>query len=153
MNVYISYFYQIRFFPKNLLPVSTAAWDPKWFHEGMGPQHSFMDKRGIINGLRIPELSPAAVPEVEICQPNCQKDYKTCGFLKWYRKCLHDLDFDAVMRKLEETARNAATPDNKNMDICLIVYETPSNPCSERVPIVGWFAEHGVNVKEFEKPA
>ena len=32
MNIYISYFYNIRFFPKNLIPISTAMWDPKWYH-------------------------------------------------------------------------------------------------------------------------
>ena len=32
-NFYISYFYQIRNMKHNTLPVSTAMWDPKWFHE------------------------------------------------------------------------------------------------------------------------
>lgn len=32
MKILISYFYQIRFFKPNMIPLSTAAFDPKWFH-------------------------------------------------------------------------------------------------------------------------
>ena len=56
MKIYISYFYQIRNFPKTLIPLSTAHWDPKWYHQKNNKV--FLDKRGVLNGLRIDELSP-----------------------------------------------------------------------------------------------
>ena len=57
MNIYVSYFYNIRFFPENLLPVSTAAWDPKWFHNFGKPNVVFKDKRNVVNGVRMEEFS------------------------------------------------------------------------------------------------
>ena len=152
MKIYISYFYHIRQFPKNLLPVSTAIWDPKWYHENLGNWHTFTDKRGILNGLRVEELAPKDIPEEEICTKGCTKDYKTCGFLKCYRERINSIDFDALMQKLQKMADSAKTPDNPDIDICLMVYETPTNPCSERVPIIELFASHGITVEEFVKP-
>lgn len=32
MKFYTSYFYKLRFFTPNMLPFSTAKWDPKWYH-------------------------------------------------------------------------------------------------------------------------
>ena len=53
MEIRTSYFYQIRNFKKNMLPVSTAIYDPKWYHHNLGYNNIFEDKRGILNGLRI----------------------------------------------------------------------------------------------------
>lgn len=36
MKIYTSYFYQIRFFKPNMIPLSTAKYDPSWFHKGLG---------------------------------------------------------------------------------------------------------------------
>ena len=36
-------------------------------------------------------------------------------------------------------------------EIVLIVYETPNNPCSERLPIIEWFSENEFEIKEWEK--
>lgn len=58
MKLAISYFYQIRNFKKNMLPLSTAVSDPAWFHENLNNNHIFIDKRGIINGIRILPLHP-----------------------------------------------------------------------------------------------
>ena len=35
--------------------------------------------------------------------------------------------------------------------IILIVYETPTNPCSERQPLKDWFAENGYILTEFNQ--
>ena len=36
-----------------MIPVSTAMWDPKWFHDFTGDEdYIFKDKRGIYNGIR-----------------------------------------------------------------------------------------------------
>lgn len=32
MKFYISYFYAVRFMKPNTVALSTAMWDPKWFH-------------------------------------------------------------------------------------------------------------------------
>ena len=34
-------------------------------------------------------------------------------------------------------------------DLILLVYETPDNPCSERVAIQDWFKLYGLEVKEW----
>ena len=58
MKLAISYFYQIRNFKKYMLPLSTAVSDPSWYHENLNNNHIFIDKRGIINGIRILPLHP-----------------------------------------------------------------------------------------------
>ena len=64
MKIYISYFYQLRFFPRNAIPLSTAVYDPAWFHDGTRDQkHKFKDKRGVINGLRAEPFMPGAACE------------------------------------------------------------------------------------------
>lgn len=60
MKLYTSYFYQIRFFAPNIVPVSTAVWDPKWYHNFAGQDNVFLDKRGVVNGLRAPALAPGS---------------------------------------------------------------------------------------------
>ena len=52
MKFYTSYFYQVRFFTPNMIPISTAKWDPKWFHDFQDNKYVFLDKRGVCNGLR-----------------------------------------------------------------------------------------------------
>ena len=42
-----SYFYQIRNFKPNMIPLSTALWDPKWFHKNKGHSFQFKDKNGV----------------------------------------------------------------------------------------------------------
>ena len=86
MKLAISYFYQIRYFKKNMLPVSTALWDPKWYHDFQGQDHTFLDKRGIVNGLRCEELHGD-----ETCQGLCYgknncdcRNPLECQFLKNY---------------------------------------------------------------------
>ena len=36
MKIMTSYFYAIRFFKPNMIPISTAKWDPKWYHQNKG---------------------------------------------------------------------------------------------------------------------
>lgn len=151
MKVYISYFYNIRFFPNNLLPVSTAVWDPKWYHNFGGNDNVFYDKRGVINGVRMSILSPAKIHDAsEDCSKECQNDPNTCNFLSKYNDYLHSLDFSKIYNNLLEGsklwAENACLED---VDICLMVYEKPDNPCSERPTLINWFKENGVEVEEW----
>ena len=42
MKVRISYFYQIRNFKSNMIPMSTCISDPKWYHDFKGKNHLFV---------------------------------------------------------------------------------------------------------------
>lgn len=97
MKFFITYFYNVRFLPPNSIPVSTAVWDPKWFHNFSGDL-IFVDKRGLYNGYRIPELSPAKIEHVD-CSDTCNKDYNNCRFLKEYRDYIYSLDFNYIKNK------------------------------------------------------
>lgn len=152
MQIYISYFYQIRNFPDTLIPLSTAMYDPKWYNNNNVP---YLDKRGILNGLRLPDLSPYKLDESVLCDPSddsfCDKNPSQCKFLSEYSKYLDTLNFDTIYNILIEIADGCskARSDGKTMDICLMVYETPNNPCSERIPLIEYFKKHGIEVKEF----
>lgn len=144
---YISYFYNIRFFPTNLIPLSTAAWDPKWFHDFKGKDHTFVDKRGIINGLRIEQLSPEGIYDAtEDCKKGCEHKPDSCAFLKKYRAMLDNISFKGFITYLNLIAGKLG-PD---AEVCLIVYEKPDNPCSERQPLKQWFKDNGMELVEWE---
>ena len=150
MNVYIASFYQVRNMPTSMLPVSTAVWDPKWFHDGKGNNHIFKDKRGVINGVRCLALAPTESHGVtSACSKTCP--YKSlapqgkCLFLKSYRAYLSTIDFERLMKALRASCEKTHTTD-----ICLLVYEAPDNPCSERGALVDLFSKHNVSIKEFK---
>ena len=145
MNLYISYFYNIRFFPTNLIPVSTAAYDPKWYHNFKSNNNAFKDKRGVINGIRMPILSPYKIENVE-CKSCVEKNPQTCTFIKQYRDYILSLNFNEVYSKL-----NSISNKFNNADICLMVYEKPDNPCSERSSLIEWFKLNGIELLEFSR--
>lgn len=146
MKFYISYFYNIRFFPKNLIPVSTAVWDPKWYHMNQGNDTIYVDKRGVINGVRCKGLSPYKVDSP--CKDCEDKGTgRVCKFLTDYKAYLDSLDFGMVKNLIEHETSKL----RKDCDICLIVHEAVDNPCSERGPLIQWFREHGVELEEWQK--
>lgn len=148
MKIYISYFYQIRFFPSNLIPISTAVFDPFWYTKD---HEVYYDKRNVINGLRIEELNPSKIDKKFVCSKDCNKDYQHCMFLKEYRKYLDTLNFEKLYKKLEKLSNFAKSKrkDNKDVDICLLVYESPTNNCSERVPLIEYFKSNGIEIEEW----
>ena len=104
MNIATSYFYQIRFFKRNMIPLSTALWDPKWYHDFQGPTHCYIDKNGVLNGLRISSLVPGDECNT-LCRgvENCQtKNPMYCDFLREYRKQLNSLNVCELRVMLEE---------------------------------------------------
>lgn len=147
MKVYISYFYHVRNLPPNIVPISTAVSDPDWFHDHQASFHVFTDKRGVLNGIRARELSPYSVTPSSLCSPKCNRNYRKCAFLREYSTYLAGVDFDKLMEKLHAQLEIVGKGD---ADICLMVYEKPDNHCSEREPLIRWFAAHGVTVAEFE---
>lgn len=150
MKILISYFYQIRFFPRNYIPISTAAFDPKWFHPRDNKKGIFEhQKTGVIYGIRMEEFSPM---EIDCdCKKDCEHDPKTCTFLRNYEEWLNNkLNFKECIKNIEYTAMKYNATGDEPIAV-LIVYETPDNPCSERVKLVKWFKENGYELDEFDK--
>lgn len=155
MQILISYFYQIRFFKPNMIPLSTAVWDPQWFHQGKGHNYQFKDKNGVWNGIRANDFMPGAECEGLCSGPkSCSTSNPLdCPFLNTYRKQLNKLDFQNIMSRFEKLGKAVQEKEQFEEEpiIVLIVYETPTNPCSERGPIIDWFKANGYDLKEFER--
>ena len=156
VDCYVSYFYQIRFFKRWMIPVSTAVWDPKWYHENQNQNHTFVDKRGVLNGVRINPLVPNETCNnlcrgIEACQT---KDPNTCAFLSKYYEQLQEIDFRDFMNKLESHLMPLANKLDLPRDpmAIFIVHEVPSKICSERQMLIKWFESNGVPLTELDYP-
>lgn len=153
MKIFTSYFYQIRFFNKNLIPLSTALWDPKWYHKSKGQSYVYKDKNGVYNGLRVEELVPG--PECNsLCNGkdkcNSLNPYR-CLFLKKYRDQLNKVNITDLLSKFEDIIKiikNYDSDIDDELSIVLIFHETPNNPCSERRVVQEWFLSYGIEVNE-----
>ena len=144
MTLYTSYFAQLRNFPPNLIGLSTAVWEPKWLQPGK-------DKNGAI-WLPTPPLKPGKSCD-GLCNGKCNpKHPQDCSFLKEYRKQLDQINFEDFLRQLLELRDKIRAGEHlDDVDFALLVYETPQNPCSERVVIQQWFKDHGMEIKEWLK--
>lgn len=151
-RVYTSYFYQVRFFTPNMIPISTAIWDPKWYHNFRGQDYVYTDKRGVINGLRVSTLSPKQCGDYCV---ECQRtgDPNTCEFIKEYRDYLDTIDFGSFMVNLEKSLNilehRYEIPDE--IIPVFLVHEAPDTHCSERETIQEWFRKHGLECKEWSR--
>ena len=150
MKFYTSYFYTIRFFMPNMIPVSTAIWDPKWYHAFLGQGHAFIDKHGVMNGIRCSDLSPAGVHTT--CGKDCPYTPDNCQFLKDYRKKLDKIDYKQFIQQTNELVDEVQTILKFEDDpiIVFMVHESPINQCSERKVIQEWFASHDKYVRELK---
>lgn len=148
-KIYVSYFYMIRFFKPNMVPLSTAIWDPKWYHHFRGQDNIFIDKRGVINGLRLNPLHPE--PDNDCCI-TCKKtgDPNVCEFIRRYRNQIYSIDFNKFMETLESYLNiiNERYLHQGNIIPVLIVHEAPSNMCSERIVLRNWFNNNGMILPE-----
>jgi len=152
MKIFTSYFYKVRFFKPYMIPVSTARFDPKWFHNFKNQDYKFIDKNGVINGLRAEGLAPAK--EIcGICGLECKgKAEGGCEFLTKYRQQLDTINFEEFMKNAESLCRSVQNKlcFEEEPVLVLLVHEAISNPCSERGTIQRWFREHGVECNEFD---
>ena len=154
MKFYTSYFYQLRFFPPNAIPLSTAVWDPKWYFNFQKQGHVWKDKRSVYNGLRAGPLVPGAQCE-GLCHGSegCDAKPNYCRFLQAYKRQLDGLDFAEIVDRAERLAKKIQNKEGflEEPIIILLFHETPTNPCSERWPVQKWFHDNGVEISEWTK--
>lgn len=136
MRLCTSYFYAVRFLSPNQVPLSTAVWDPKWFHAFRGQGHVFVDRRGVVNGLRAESLHPG--PECAgLCRgpESCGNgDPAGCEFLRLYREQLARIDVPAFLDSLSRLGGRlkARLGFEGEPEFVLLVHEPPYRACSER---------------------
>lgn len=146
MQIYTSYFYKIRYFTPNLIPVSTCLSDPTWYRPPQGKEY-YIDKRGVINGLRYEPLivQKQGTKECMGLRQQCPfyiEGYQ-CECMQEYEQLLFSLVDKKRTLKAFEYCLNKFNADT----IVLIVYETPKNLCSERQALQKFF-----NCKELTYP-
>ena len=156
MKVMISYFNNIRNFTPNMIPFSTAMWDPKWYRQN---GDTYIDKRGVINGFKASELvfnfsnwlklenkdkdcvSCIAKEGNKVDRTNVEN---FCPFMRCYLAQLRrDVNFKAFFSKL-----NAICHFVVDAIPVLIVHEKPDRLCCERYVLKQWFKENGVELEE-----
>ena len=141
MKIVTSYFYQIRNFTPNIIPVSTALSDPAWYRPPKGKEY-YIDKRGIICGLRYEPLIVQRYGE-HTCPCETKNLAPACPTMIEYEQLLFSLVDKEKTLKAFEYCANKFKADT----IALIVYETPNNLCSERKALQKFF-----NCKELRYP-
>lgn len=154
MKFYTSYFYQLRFFPPNAIPLSTAYRDPKWYFNFQKQGHVWKDKRGVYNGLRADPLMPGEQCEGLCYGPEgCDAKPNYCRFLQRYKQQLDELDFAEIVGRAERLAKKIQNKEGftEEPKIIFLFHETPTNPCSERWAVQKWFQEHGIEVSEWRQ--
>ena len=134
MKIYTSYFYQIRNFTPNMIPVSTCLSDPAWYKPNEGEEY-YIDKRGVVCGLRYEPL--IVQREAHNCMCPCEdRDLApACPTLIEYEHLLYCCVDKQKTLKAFEYCLNKFNADT----IVLIVYEAPNNKCSERLALQRFF--------------
>ena len=146
MQIKTSYFYQIRNFKQNMIPISTCLSDPEWYHPPVGKEY-YIDKRGIICGLRYEPLIVQS-QGTHYCPCEEKEILKgSCPTMQEYRQLLETINFNKMIKAFEYCLNKF----NKDT-IVLTVYEAPNNPCSERKSLQEYFNNHGIECKELEYP-
>lgn len=143
LKLYTSYFAQLRNFPNNLVGLSTAVWNPKWLQPNR-------DKNGAL-WLDIPPLKPGKNCE-GLCNGQCNpKHPNDCAFLNQYYQQLKEIDIDKFIDKLNNLKLQIEQGEHlNNIEFAFLVYETPTNPCSERVIIQKWLRENRIPIEEWK---
>ena len=138
MKYFISYFGQLKNFTANMMAVSTVAWEQKWFKGKVERMEELVCPSYIVKELE---------DHGEMCRKNCPFQ-APCAFMTKYKEYLDTLDFNKILLKLEMLTLKHPTVNT----IVLMVYEKYDVPCAERPVLQKWFAEHGIELKEWNKP-
>lgn len=158
MNYYISYFYQVRNMKPNMLPVSTAMWDPRWFHNFKGHLHRYIDNNGVINGIRMNQLCmemyrwERLVKDKISCMECNNFIPGECPFMQEYAKYIREKnpDFQKFLTFCEGYINFLNQSHGSAIDtIIFIVHEPPTRDCGERQELQRWFKENGYDLLEW----
>lgn len=148
MQFLISYFSRLRYFKPNMIPFNTAMWPPK-FYDIRNPS---IDKNGVLIGVDCPPLKPGNIDAS--CGKECSQKYSPnmCSFQSQYYEKLQSISFQNLINHVEQIslrAKNDLGFEDEPIPV-LMVYESNKNFCGERLPLIKWFADNGVELKEFE---
>ena len=157
LKIAISYFYQIRNFKPWMIPVSTAVSDPAWYHNfTYDKTFTFLDKRGVVNGLRCEELhGDKNCDGLCLGKNNCKtKNPNECLFLKTYKQQLEKMNINNFIRRAENSLQKIKQQVGFKEEplLVLMVHEAPSNECSERKILLEYFNSKGIECKELDYP-
>lgn len=151
-KIYTASFYQVRNLEPNMIPLSTALGEPAWFHDSKDRNYTFIDKRGIINGLVAEpfQFDTSLLKDVP-CKRDCDIDIDICPFMKAYRESIEKHSFDYIMNYLSDMIDKVREVSDFKGDpiIILLVYERPDIRCAERPVIQQYFKDHGIEVNEW----
>jgi len=160
MKFYITYFYNIRFFTPNMIPVSTAIWDPKWIRDKThNNTQCCLDKNNVLLGIKEESLifdKTVFDTMDEQCQKDCPYKEKipNCQFMIKYKQQLDKIDFTGYLlpelKRVAEDVRKITNYEGEPI-IVLMVHEPPTVACSERPVLQKFFLEHGIILKEWSK--
>ena len=124
MNIYTSYFAQLKNFPSNFVTVSICGWPPKWY-----------------NGLRYKKVAPSwSILEEYKNNPDIEK--YTNRFNKEILSKISPQDFINDIKKITNNAEN----------VILLCYEKPSDFCHRHL-VAEWINNNtDIKIKELEYP-
>ena len=140
-----------------MIPVSTAVSDPAWYHNfTYDKTFTFLDKRGIVNGLRCEELhGDKNCDGLCLGKNNCKtKNPNECLFLKTYKQQLEKMNINSFIKRAENSLQKIKQQVGFKEEplLVLMVHEAPSNECSERKILLEYFNSKGIECKELDYP-
>ena len=140
-----------------MIPVSTAVSDPAWYHNfTYDKTFTFLDKRGVVNGLRCEELhGDKNCDGLCLGKNNCKtKNPNECLFLKNYKQQLEKMNINNFIRRAENSLQKIKQQVGFKEEplLVLMVHEAPSNECSERKILLEYFNSKGIECKELDYP-
>lgn len=142
MEIYTSYWWQVRNFPPNLVGLNTVMFPPKYRPFGE-------DNRGVIV-INCPPIVPNGSC-TGLCDGSCLTKRKDCKFLQTYRAQLDKIDFSSFLNSINKLAEKIKKDKNiEDVDFALIVFEAPTRECSERYPLQEWLRAHGFKGEEWK---
>ena len=156
MKFAITYFQKIRqITDDSYILIDTSIWAPKWLDPSNGKKQ-YVNDQNLLIGIKAEEflMTENEIPE-EMCSgkpcPYIGK-YPHCQFLEAYWQHLKKIDFDKLLQEFSRVAEDVRkiTHYQGEPTILLLVHEKPDNPCSERGPLIRLFAEHGIELREFQ---
>lgn len=162
MKIYISSFYNVRFFTENIIPISTAGgygW-PWWLFKADNQKIGtyYINKNNVMIGIKEDSLSYNAdefCNLTEPCQKNCPYISKAphCQFMDSYYNQLTKLNFKELIDSFNYIAEDIRTITHYKGEpiIVLLVYESAKVNCAERPCLQKWFKDNNYDLLEWSK--